>query len=101
MQMAWLPHGGLPREAAGLDIEIIAAALLGGASLKGGTGSILGSLCGAFALAVLRNGSRQAGWPAFVPEMLIGVALIVAVALDWIRSRGFREVSVLSDKSLS
>lgn len=92
MQMAWLPHGGLPREAAGLDIEIIAAALLGGASLKGGTGSIFGSLCGTFALAVLRNGSHQAGWPPFVPEMLVGAALIVAVALDWLRCRGPREI---------
>ena len=47
----------------GLELDIIAAVIIGGASLSGGSGTVLGSIIGALIMAVLRNGSQQMGWP--------------------------------------
>ena len=46
-------------------VDIIAAVIIGGASLSGGVGTVLGSMIGALIMAVLRNGSNQMGWPTF------------------------------------
>ena len=76
---------GDPTVAIGLELDIIAAVVIGGASLSGGTGSILGSMIGALIMAVLRNGSNQMGWPTYVQEIIIGVVIIIAVGLDKLR----------------
>ena len=60
---------------------------IGGASLSGGTGSILGSIVGAFLMSTLANGCNLAGVPNFVQEILIGAIIIVAVGLDSLRQR--------------
>jgi ribose transport system permease protein len=86
MQLSRLTQGD-PTVAIGLELDIIAAVVIGGASLNGGTGSILGSMIGALIMAVLRNGSNQMGWPTYVQEIIIGVVIIIAVALDKIRQR--------------
>lgn len=88
MQLSRLTQGD-PTVAIGLELDIIAAVVIGGASLSGGTGSILGSLVGALIMAVLRNGSNQMDWPTYVQEIIIGAVIILAVALDRFRqSRG-------------
>ncbi len=84
MQLARL-HQGDPTSAAGLELDIIAAVVVGGASLNGGSGSILGSIIGALIMAVLRNGSQQMGWPTYVQEIIIGCVIILAVTLDKFR----------------
>ena len=70
-----------------LELDIIAAVVIGGASLNGGTGSISGSIIGALIMAVLRSGSSQMNWPNFVQEIIIGIVIILAVGLDKFRQR--------------
>jgi ribose transport system permease protein len=76
---------GDPTVAVGLELDIIAAVIIGGASLSGGVGTVLGSMIGALIMAVLRNGSQQMGWPTENQEIIIGVVIIVAVFLDRLR----------------
>ena len=78
---------GDPTVDVGAELDVIAAVVIGGASLSGGEGSILGSILGALIMALLRNGSQQMGWPSYVQQIIIGVIIIVAVALDRIRHR--------------
>jgi ribose transport system permease protein len=87
MQLSRLTQGD-PTVAIGLELDIIAAVVIGGASLSGGSGSILGSLIGALIMAVLRNGSNQMGWPTYMQEIIIGVVIIIAVGVDKLRQRG-------------
>jgi len=84
MQLSRLTQGD-PTVANGLELDIIAAVVIGGASLSGGTGSILGSMIGALIMAVLRNGSNQMGWPTYMQEIIIGAVIIIAVGLDKLR----------------
>ena len=84
MQLSRLTLGD-PTVAIGLELDIIAAVVIGGASLNGGTGSILGSMIGALIMAVLRNGSNQMGWPNYMQEIIIGAVIILAVGLDRLR----------------
>ena len=81
LQFARLTQGD-PTVAIGLELDVIAAVVLGGASLAGGTGSVLGAMIGALIMAVLRNGSNQMGWPNYVQEIIIGGVIILVVA--WI-----------------
>ena len=81
MQLTRLTQGD-PSGAVGLELDIIAAVVIGGASLSGGTGSILGSMIGALIIQTLRNGSSLMNWPTFTQEIIIGVVIILAVGLD-------------------
>ncbi len=81
MQMSRLRQGD-PTVAAGTELDVIAAVVIGGGSLNGGEGTILGSMIGALVMAFLRNGSQQMGWPSHVQEMLIGAIIVAAVAVD-------------------
>jgi ribose transport system permease protein len=83
-QMARLRLGD-PTVAVGLELDIIAAVIIGGASLSGGSGTVLGSIIGALIMSVLRNGSQQMGWPTYFQEIIIGLVIIVAVFLDRFR----------------
>jgi ribose transport system permease protein len=84
MQMSRLRQGD-PTVAAGAELDIIAAVVIGGASLAGGEGSIGGAMIGALIMAFLRNGCQQMGWPNYVQEIIIGTIIVVAVALDRLR----------------
>jgi ribose transport system permease protein len=85
MQMSRLRQGD-PTVAAGAELDVIAAVVIGGGSLAGGEGGILGSMIGALIMAFLRNGSQQMGWPNYIQEIIIGVIIVIAVALDRLRS---------------
>jgi len=81
MQMSRLRQGD-PTVAAGLELDIIAAVVIGGGSLNGGEGSILGAMIGALIMAFLRNGCQQVGWPNYIQEIIIGALIVFAVAID-------------------
>jgi ribose transport system permease protein len=87
LQFARLTVGD-PTTALGKELDVIAAVVIGGGSLAGGSGSILGSLIGAFLMTVLANGCTLLGVPNYVQEMLVGAIIIAAVALDRLRSQG-------------
>jgi len=78
---------GDPTVAVGLELDIIAAVVIGGGSLNGGEGSILGSMIGVFIMSFLRNGCTMMGWPNYIQEIIIGVIIVAAVSLDQIRHR--------------
>jgi ribose transport system permease protein len=87
MQMSRLRQGD-PTVAAGLELDIIAAVVIGGGSLSGGEGSIPGAMVGALIMAFLRNGCQQVGWPNYIQEIIIGALIVFAVAIDrWRSSR--------------
>lgn len=87
MQMSRLRQGD-PTVAIGTELDVIAAVVIGGASLNGGEGSILGSMIGALIMAFLRNGCQQMGWPNYIQEIIIGAIIVLAVAVDrWRSSR--------------
>src|SRR6476659_2708244 len=81
MQMSRLRQGD-PTVAAGTELDVIAAVVIGGGSLSGGEGSIFGSLVGALIMAFLRNGCQQIGWPNYIQEIIIGAIIVFAVAID-------------------
>lgn len=78
---------GDPTAAVGVELSVIAAVVIGGGSLMGGEGSVLGTIVGAFMLAALINGCTIAGWPNYVQEIIIGAIIVAAVALDYFRRR--------------
>jgi ribose transport system permease protein len=86
MQMSRLRQGD-PTVAIGTELDVIAAVVIGGGSLNGGVGTILGSMIGAGIMAVLRNGSQQMGWPNYIQEIIIGAIIVIAVAIDRVRTK--------------
>jgi ribose/xylose/arabinose/galactoside ABC-type transport system permease subunit len=81
MQFANLTLGD-PTAAEGMELDIIAAVVIGGGSLKGGEGRAAGSLMGALLMAVLRNGCNMAGIPNYLQNIVVGAIIIGAMGLD-------------------
>jgi len=86
MQFSRLTVGD-PTVAVGLELDVIAAVVIGGGSLAGGEGSILGSLVGALIMTVIASGCTQMGLPNWVQEIITGAIIVAAVALDRLRHR--------------
>ncbi len=84
MQFSRLTVGD-PTVAAGLELEVIAAVVIGGGSLSGGQGSVAGSLIGALIMTVIRSGCTQMGLANWIQEIVTGAIIIAAVALDRFR----------------
>ncbi|MCX2925378.1 substrate-binding domain-containing protein [Streptomyces sp. NEAU-W12] len=76
-----------PQAAQGYELDAIAAVVIGGASLAGGTGKASGTLIGALILAVLRNGLNLLSVSAFWQQVVIGVVIALAVLLDTLRRK--------------
>ena len=76
---------GDPTAAVGEELPVIAAVVIGGASLSGGTGSIGGALLGALVMAVLKNGCNLVELPNYVQEIVVGAVIVAAVAVDRFR----------------
>jgi len=87
MQFSFISGIGQPTTAVAYELFIIAAVVIGGGSLMGGEGSILGSVIGALIITILYMGGQQMGWPKWVQEMVIGTIIVAAVALDRLRHR--------------
>ena len=66
----------------GLELDVIAAVVIGGTSLFGGVGSIAGTVFGALLIGVLRNGLVLLNVSSFVQQIVIGIILVAAVAFD-------------------
>jgi ribose/xylose/arabinose/galactoside ABC-type transport system permease subunit len=84
MQFSRLTVGD-PTVAVGLELDVIAAVVIGGASLSGGQGSIVGSLLGALLMTTIRAGCSQYGLANWVQEIVTGSIIVLAVALDRLR----------------
>lgn len=78
---------GDPTDSVGLELEVIAAVVIGGGSLSGGEGSIAGSVLGALLMTVIRSGAVHLGMQSWVQEVVTGVIIVLAVALDRARHR--------------
>jgi ribose/xylose/arabinose/galactoside ABC-type transport system permease subunit len=81
-------NGGDPNAAVGLELDVIAAVVIGGASLSGGQGAVGGTLLGVLILGILENGVSFCNVPVEVKYILIGTIVIVNTALSqWQRRR--------------
>lgn len=78
---------GDPTDSIGLELEAIAAVVIGGGSLAGGQGSIAGTLLGALLMTVIKTGCTHVGLPNWVQEILTGLIIVVAVGIDRLRRR--------------
>jgi ribose transport system permease protein len=78
---------GDPTAAMGQELDVIAAVVIGGASLSGGEGSIVGSLLGALIMTTLRSGGSQLGWENWRQEIITGAIIVLSVAVDRFRAR--------------
>jgi ribose transport system permease protein len=78
---------GQPTAGQGYELQAIAAVVIGGGSLRGGEGSVVGTLVGAFIMGLLANGSDLLGISPYVQQAVIGAVIIVAVSFDELRKR--------------
>jgi ribose transport system permease protein len=86
LQYSYLTVGD-PTSASGLELDIIAAVVIGGGSLGGGEGNALGSFVGALIMSTLRNGCNMLGVPNFVQEIIIGAIIVGAVTIDQVKTQ--------------
>jgi ribose/xylose/arabinose/galactoside ABC-type transport system permease subunit len=86
LQFSYLTVGD-PTTANGLELAVIAAVVIGGASLNGGEGSVFGSLVGALIMTVVANGCTKMNLANWVQEIVTGLIIITAVAIDRLRHR--------------
>jgi ribose transport system permease protein len=91
---AWL-NSGSPNYGAELGLQSIAAAVIGGASLAGGYGSMIATLFGALIVAVVQNGLNLRAVPASWQEITLGIVIVLAVGVDMWRSSIGRGVNRL------
>lgn len=75
----------------GRELAVIAAVVIGGTSILGGRGSVLGTLLGAILVQTVTSGVTQLGWPSQLSDLFVGTAIILAVGTDIIRQRSRRE----------
>ncbi|WP_411733218.1 ABC transporter permease [Paeniglutamicibacter sp.] len=75
----------------GRELAVIAAVVIGGTSILGGRGSVLGTLLGAILVQTVTSGVTQLGWPSQLSDLFVGVAIIAAVGTDIIRERSRRK----------
>jgi ribose/xylose/arabinose/galactoside ABC-type transport system permease subunit len=78
---------GDPTVAEGLELDVIAAVIIGGGSLSGGRGTVLGTILGATTMAVIQLGCAQKGYPNWIQQIVTGAIIVLAVALDRWRQR--------------
>jgi ribose/xylose/arabinose/galactoside ABC-type transport system permease subunit len=81
MQFSYLTMGD-PTTATGLELDIIAAVVIGGASLTGGQGTIIGTIIGSLIMTAVANGCVKMNWNNWVQQIVTGCIIIVACALD-------------------
>lgn len=78
---------GQPTAGLGYELQVIAAVVIGGGSLRGGEGSVIGTLIGAFIMGLLSNGSDLLGISPYHQQAIIGAVIILAVSVDELRKR--------------
>jgi ribose/xylose/arabinose/galactoside ABC-type transport system permease subunit len=78
---------GDPTAEMGMELEVIAAVVIGGASLSGGEGSVIGSMIGVLIMYTIRSGCAQYELPNWVQEIVTGAIIVLSVAIDRLRVR--------------
>ena len=78
---------GQPTAGQGYELSVIAAVVIGGASLSGGEGTVAGTIAGAFLMGLISNGSNLLGVSPFWQQVVIGSVIVLAVAVDELRKR--------------
>jgi ribose/xylose/arabinose/galactoside ABC-type transport system permease subunit len=78
---------GNPISGVGLELKVIAAVVIGGASLSGGRGTILGTLAGALLMQTISTGCTQLGVKNPVQDIILGIIIVAAVTVDQLRQR--------------
>ncbi|HQJ75281.1 MAG TPA: ABC transporter permease [Bacteroidota bacterium] len=82
---------GQPTAGTGYELDVIAACVIGGASLSGGSGTILGAMIGALIIGILRNGCNLLNISAFWQQIAIGAIIIIAVFIDQYKKKFNKE----------
>jgi len=90
MFLASLMQAALPQAGTGYELNVIAAVILGGTSLSGGIGNLLGTLLGVVIMGTLDNGFTLLNVPAFYQMIAKGAVLILAVFIDQLRTGGYQ-----------
>ena len=78
---------GDPTTANGYELKVIASVVIGGASLSGGVGTVLGTLAGALMMTIIDNGCTKVGVANWIQEIITGAIIVAAVAVDQLRHR--------------
>jgi ribose transport system permease protein len=79
---------GTPTMGVMFELYVIAAVVLGGTSLSGGSGQVLGTLIGAFIISVIQNGMNLLGIGSYVQQIVLGAVILISVLLDRVRTMG-------------
>lgn len=85
--LAGRTDSGFPNAGIGIELDAIAAVIIGGASFFGGRGTVIGVLAGVLIMGILRNGLNINNVSAFWQQILIGLVIIIAVYIDVLRRR--------------
>jgi ribose transport system permease protein len=93
--MASQLKSGAPTYGTMYELYAIAAVVVGGTSLAGGEGRVLGTLVGALIIAVIQNGMNLTGVESYTQKVVLGVVILGAVLLDMVKRRGFRLTSLV------
>ena len=88
---------GQPTAGEGYELRVIAAVVIGGGSLSGGQGTVIGTIIGSLIMGVLANGANLLGISSFAQQVVIGAVIILAVTFDEFQRRRL-EASALSGK---
>ena len=80
-------NSGQPNAGLMLELDVIAAVVVGGTSLSGGRGSVLGTFLGTMLIAILRNGLNLLDVNSYVQQVVVGAVILLAVLLDRLRER--------------
>ena len=78
---------GQPTAGEGYELRVIAAVVIGGGSLSGGQGTVLGTIIGALIMGVLSNGANLLGISSFTQQIVIGAVIVLAVTFDEFQRR--------------
>ncbi|GAB3615794.1 ABC transporter permease [Okibacterium endophyticum] len=76
-----------PTVGRGMELQVIAAVVIGGTSILGGRGTVLGTVLGAILVQTVTSGVIQLGWPSQLANLFVGLAIIIAVGADLVQQR--------------
>src|SRR5580704_6684128 len=98
--IVYVAHLGQAKSDAGTGYELdaITAVVLGGASVAGGRGTVLGTVLGLFSISILQNGLHLAALPSELMGILTGTVLVLTIAMDRVRARG--KTSLIEDEAM-
>ena len=96
--MAARLNSGSPNYGQTMELQAIAAAVVGGASLSGGRGNVLSTLIGSFLIVIVQNGLNLNAVPASIQNIILGAIILLAVGVDMWRPELSRRIAGLFDR---